>query len=101
MSKKRRSRGRPAESQVDLLADHERIATGAGADDVEPERGDACQREQHQPVEPADAPERAHAPGAAELAGAHPLAGDQDARHQVDLSTTVLTFGFARLEDLE
>ena len=69
----------PAEAQVDLLAHDERIAAGARADDVEPERGHAGDREQHQPVEPAHAPERAHAPGAAELAGAYPLAGDQDA----------------------
>ncbi len=47
-----------AEREVDLLLDHERVAAGARADHVEPERGDAREREQHQPVEPAHAPEQ-------------------------------------------
>ena len=36
-----------AEREVDLLADDELVAAGARADHVEPERGDAREREQH------------------------------------------------------
>ena len=89
------------EPEVDLLLDDERMAAGAGADDVEAERGDAGQRAQQQPVEAAQAAEQAHAPLAPALARAHPLAGNQDARHQVDSSTMVPRFGSGTLKTLE
>ena len=90
-----------AECQVDLLLDHEGVAAGAGADHVEAERRHAGQCGQHQPVEAADAPEHADAARAPHLPRTHALAGDEDARHQVDSSTTVLRFGFGVLNTLE
>ena len=46
-------------------------------------------------------PSTPDAPRAPQLARTHPLAGYQDARHQVDSSTTVLRFGFGVLKTLE
>ena len=96
-----RAQGDRAEREVDLLLDHERVGAGARADHVETERGNAGQREQHQPVETPEAAEEPDAARAAQLAGTHPLTGHEDARHQVDRSTTVLRFGFGVLKTLE
>src|SRR3954471_23792343 len=90
-----------AQSQVDLLLDHEGVAPGARADDVEAESSHARQRRQHQPVEAADAPQYPDAPRAPHFSRTHALAGYENARHQVDWSTTVLRFGLGVLNTLE
>ncbi len=101
VDERQNAQGDGAEREVDLLLDHERVASGSRPDHVEAERGHARQRAQHQPVETPDAAEGAHATHAPQLARTHPLAGDDDARHQVDSSTTVLRFGFGVLKTLE
>ena len=90
-----------ADAEVDLLADHELVAPGARADHVEPERGDAGEREEHQPVEPPHAPEGADAPACGGARACAPARRGSGRWTSVDSSTTVPRFGFLTLKTLE